>query len=268
MKSGFSLVELSIVLVILGLLTGGILAGQSLIRAAELRSVSTEYQRYATATGSFRDKYFAVPGDFNAATKFWNRQNATGDCVSAHGLATAGSPGACDGNANGRIATSGALQAGEMFQFWRHLALAGLVEGSYSGIAGNGAGHHCMIEENVPPSKAGQGGWFGYYYGTMSGDPGFFDGDYGNTFVLGAAFANSSTTAGLLRPDEMWNIDVKMDDGLPGRGRITPRLRPSCTVAADGTALTTSVADAAKTDAQYDLSTSTRACAVVFRQAF
>lgn len=58
----FSLVELSIVLVILGLLTGGILAGQSLIRAAELRAVSTEYSRYITATQSFRDKYFAVPG--------------------------------------------------------------------------------------------------------------------------------------------------------------------------------------------------------------
>lgn len=58
-KRGFSLVELSIVLVILGLLTGGILAGQSLIRAAELRAVSTEYSRYATAVQSFRDKYFA-----------------------------------------------------------------------------------------------------------------------------------------------------------------------------------------------------------------
>ncbi len=55
MKNGFSLVELSIVLVILGLPTGGILAGQSLIRAAELRSVSTEYNRFVTATQSFRD---------------------------------------------------------------------------------------------------------------------------------------------------------------------------------------------------------------------
>lgn len=67
MTRGFSLVELSIVLVILGLLTGGILAGQSLIRAAELRSVTTEYGRWVTAMHSFRDKYMAIPGDMRDA---------------------------------------------------------------------------------------------------------------------------------------------------------------------------------------------------------
>ena len=70
-RSAFSLVELSIVLVILGLLTGGILSGQSLIRAAELRSVTTEYSRYTAATYSFRDKYFALPGDMSNAESFW-----------------------------------------------------------------------------------------------------------------------------------------------------------------------------------------------------
>jgi prepilin-type N-terminal cleavage/methylation domain-containing protein len=49
MKQGFSLIELSIVLVILGLLTGGILTGQNLIRAAELRSITTQHQGYQTA---------------------------------------------------------------------------------------------------------------------------------------------------------------------------------------------------------------------------
>lgn len=47
-SGAFSLVELSIVLVILGLLVGGVLSGQSLIRAAELRSISSEYSRYFT----------------------------------------------------------------------------------------------------------------------------------------------------------------------------------------------------------------------------
>ena len=85
-RSGFSLVELSIVLVILGLLTGGILAGQSLIRAAELRSVATESQRYMAALNSFRDKYFALPGDMANATAFWGAQNATpATCHGAQG---------------------------------------------------------------------------------------------------------------------------------------------------------------------------------------
>ena len=69
-KQGFSLVELSIVLVILGLLTGGILTGQSLIRAAELRSVTTEFQKYQTAMMTFRDRYMALPGDMRNATAF------------------------------------------------------------------------------------------------------------------------------------------------------------------------------------------------------
>lgn len=61
-NGGFSLVELSIVLVILGLLTGGILGGQSLIKAAELRAVTTELDAFQTATNTFRQKYFALPG--------------------------------------------------------------------------------------------------------------------------------------------------------------------------------------------------------------
>ena len=71
MQRGFSLVELSIVLVILGLLTGGILTGQSLIRASELRSVVTQIQGFQSAAYSFRDKYFAMPGDMRNAESFW-----------------------------------------------------------------------------------------------------------------------------------------------------------------------------------------------------
>ena len=67
-QRGFTLVELSIVLVILGLLVGGVLSGQSLIRAAELRAVSTEHSKFVTAMNSFRDKYFAAPGDMKPPT--------------------------------------------------------------------------------------------------------------------------------------------------------------------------------------------------------
>jgi Tfp pilus assembly protein FimT len=51
--NGFSSVELAIVLVILGLLVGGILAGQSLIRAAEIRGITTDMTRFNTATQTF-----------------------------------------------------------------------------------------------------------------------------------------------------------------------------------------------------------------------
>lgn len=102
MDRGFSLVELSIVLVILGLLTGGILAGQSLIRAAELRSVITTTDRYQAAVYSFRDKYFALPGDMRNATSFWGDQ-ATGPSACADAGITDGTPGTCNGNGDGLI---------------------------------------------------------------------------------------------------------------------------------------------------------------------
>lgn len=99
---GFSLVELSIVLVILGLLTGGILAGQSLIRASELRSVSVDLVRTQTAVMSFRDKYMAIPGDMSTATRFWGAAHATpATCRTTSSSSTA----TCDGDGNGNITT-------------------------------------------------------------------------------------------------------------------------------------------------------------------
>ena len=133
-KHGFSLVELSIVLVILGLLTGGILAGQSLIRAAELRTVTNDFTRYVTATHTFRDKYFSIPGDMTNATKFWGAADPTPATCRALTTPSTGTA-TCDGNGNGTILTPGdATTFFEMHRFWQHLAHAGLIEGTYTGV--------------------------------------------------------------------------------------------------------------------------------------
>jgi prepilin-type N-terminal cleavage/methylation domain-containing protein len=125
----FSLVELSIVLVILGLLTGGILAGQSLIRASELRSVSADLQRLHSAVYTFRDKYMAVPGDMPNATRFWGIRAGTGSDLTCH--QTIGSTtGTCNGNGDGAadfIPGDGAM-FGERFLAMQHLARAGLLK--------------------------------------------------------------------------------------------------------------------------------------------
>lgn len=233
MKRGFSLVELSIVLVILGLLTGGILAGQSLIRASELRAFTTEAQRYHTALYTFRDKYFAYPGDFRDATKFWNRLNTNADCVSNSGLATAGSPGACDGLGNGDVAgATVASGSGESFQLWRHLALAGLIEGSYTGLAGTTASDDLDRGSNVPASKFANTIWRIYKLDTPPANA--FNITYSNSMWGG--LTDVGTTA--LRSEDMWNIDTKLDDGKPARGKVV--VRPwddSCTTAADASDL-------------------------------
>ncbi|WP_197051961.1 type II secretion system protein [Sphingomonas sp. 35-24ZXX] len=220
--SAFSLVELSIVLVILGLMTGGILGGQALIRAAELRSVSTEYQRWITATQTFRDKYFAIPGDMSNATMFWGFQGtaAAPGCVSNSGISAVTSTGTCDGNGNGLPGLSAAAATtGESYQFWRQLASAGLVEGVYSGIAGTIGPFEINAGINVPRSKMNNALWSAYFRGTQ-GDTRYFSANYGNAFVVGAKNGSDNNNLALFRPEEAWNIDTKMDDGKPGTGKI------------------------------------------------
>lgn len=208
MKKGFSLVELSIVLVILGLLVGGVLTGQSLIRAAELRSVTTEFTRYTTAMGSFRDKYFALPGDMTNATSFWN---AAATCP---GVAATAVAGACNGDGNG-LMTNGAATSNEIFGAWEQLAFAGLIEGSFTGNSGDAtaAGFTTIIGTNIPRSKLSNVGWFLFGWGNITiADPNLFDGNYGNAIQLNGPPP--------LKPEEAWNIDTKLDDGRPATGSV------------------------------------------------
>ncbi|MBN8543601.1 MAG: prepilin-type N-terminal cleavage/methylation domain-containing protein [Alphaproteobacteria bacterium] len=259
---GFSLVELSIVLVILGLLTGGILAGQSLIRASELRAVTSEYQRYTAAGNTFRDKYFAIPGDFRDATRFWTRGVAAAHCVSQSGAAV-GSPGACDGDGNGFISYALASESAEGFQFWRHLALAGLVEGSYTGIASAGGSSDATIGTNVPASKLGNAAWSFQNASNYVGDGSTYAMDYGNMFNFGGKTTNALTYATVLKPEEAWNIDTKMDDGKPASGKVIARYwNNACSAADDGTHANNDLV------ASYKLSDSTLQCALHFRHPF
>ena len=224
MRHGFSLVELSIVLVILGLLTGGILAGQSLIRASELRAISTEYNRWVTATNSFRDKYFALPADMTNATKFW--QSAP-SCPGTAGTGTQ----TCDGNGNGMIDIGPTANAySENFTFWQHLANAGLIEGSYTGIAGAGVGFSATTD-NSPRSKMNPGLWFAWNWNqTFTGNAAVFDGTYrDNMLQIGGFAAGGSPGTPLLKPEEAWNIDTKLDDGRPGYGTMRERRWDDCT---------------------------------------
>jgi len=254
MKRGFSLVELSIVLVILGLLTGGILAGQSLIRASELRAVTTEAQRYITAMQAFRDKYFAIPGDFRDATRFWGRLNTDVDCITNSSAAVA-SPGACDGNGSG--APQGSQY--EPQQIWRHLALAGLIEGSYTGIPPVPAqGWSCAIGTSCPRSKLGRAGWTPDNLGSYGGDSTYFRGSYGNSLEIGTQSATEFPATPVLKPEEAWNIDSKMDDGKPGTGKVYAITWSTCTNASAFT----------DTSTTYKLDSGNVACGLGFSNAF
>lgn len=234
-NQGFSLVELSIVLVILGLLTGGILGGQSLIKAAELRSVSTEFQQWQTAVNTFRQKYFALPGDFNKAEDFWT-------------------PAVTDnGNGNGVLSPDGTpAEDPELFLFWQHLALAGMIAGEYTGETGDGGTtYHIVPGENAPVPRYG-GGWT--IATRFGGSAARYDYDYINSYIIGKPTTNSFPHDPLFPPEDAWNIDTKFDDGKPGKGKLMAIYWSTC---ADATADD-------DYDSDYALEDTTARCALYF----
>lgn len=258
--SGFSLVELSIVLVILGLLVGGVLSGQSLIRAAELRAVSAEYQRYYTAVQSFRDKYFALPGDLTNATQFWGVAHATpATCQTTVGTGTQ----TCDGDGDGRVEEF-VNNGYEMFRFWQHLANAGLIEGNYTGVRGASGVYHHILGTNAPRSKMNNAGWAFSNLDNFAGDGNTYALDYGNMFWFGSVAGNERPQAEVLKPEEAWNVDTKVDDGRPATGKVI--MRNNNTYAwgnASACTTSTSLSDYAGV---YNLSSSVIACALMIRQ--
>lgn len=250
MHKGFSLVELSIVLVILGLLTGGILAGQSLIRAAELRSVTSDFQRYAAALYTFRDKYMALPGDMANATQFWTSAGGTGGdatCVSAQ---TNSSNATCNGDGSGQITGITGYANAERFMAWKHFANAGLIEGSYTGKSIGAAGSYTTSAGvNVPASKINNTVYDIYYVLEAVSSSHYFAGSQFDTNAI-SIFGNR------LRPEESWNMDTKLDDGSPVYGKLVVH-KPS-SLSANNCA--TSDADTAT----YNVSVNTLECIVAF----
>jgi prepilin-type N-terminal cleavage/methylation domain-containing protein len=216
-KHAFSLVELSIVLVILGLLIGGILSGQALIKAAELRSIHTDVSRYITSTQTFRDKYFALPGDMTNATSFWNTDVA--GCPNG-----GGSTGVCNGDGNGRIGYQ--MNNCENQEFWRHLAHAGLVEGSFIPLTAGSCYAMNVIGTTIARSRFSKTAIGAYYLGSITSGAvwpgnGFYTADYSNAFIVGGVNSvNYMNLESTLSTEDAWNIDTKMDDGSPDSGTV------------------------------------------------
>jgi prepilin-type N-terminal cleavage/methylation domain-containing protein len=122
-QSGFTLIEIAIVLVIIGLLLGGVLKGQELITSARVRNLISTQDGIKAAYFGFQDRYRALPGDYPGAQAFANIPNLPG--------ATFG------GNGDGRIVNAGG--ANEQTLAWMHLSNAGFLTGAYRMAAINEA---------------------------------------------------------------------------------------------------------------------------------
>lgn len=256
-QQGFSLVELSIVLVILGLLVGGVLGGQALVKAAELRAVTTEFNQWQTAVNTFRSKYNGLPGDLRNAGQFWgyvNTGGSGGNCSNPAANTGTGTA-TCSGNGNGRLDLDY-----ETYRFWQHLANAGLVPGQFTGVAGGGSTIHSIINQNIPASKFSSGGWGVRYFPNSAGMDGFyFAYDYGHFLQIGAEWADTVAHAPLFSPEDAWNIDSKVDDGRPARGMAIAQPGGDCTTAGN---------NRNGLDSDYRLDLNGARCVLHFTQAF
>lgn len=112
-ESGFTLVEIAIVLVIIGLLVGGVLKGQEFIVQAKIRNVAEDLKNTSAAITGYRDRYRALPGD-DAGTGRWSGMTA----------------GDGDGNITGLYLP--AKPGDETALLWRHLRAAGFIPGEAS----------------------------------------------------------------------------------------------------------------------------------------
>ena len=111
-QSGFTLVEIAIVLVIVGLILGGVLKGQEMIANAKVRNVIDQTTAIQTAIFAFQDRFRALPGDYSQAVANINGVTCP------------------NGNGNGIV--SGNPEYG---CFWQHLGAAGFITGNYDGVA-------------------------------------------------------------------------------------------------------------------------------------
>jgi len=196
---GFTLVEIAIVLVIIGLLLGGILKGQEMITQAKIKNVIADFSGISAAYHGYQDRYRAIPGDDpNAATR-WS--------------------GATAGNGNGQVAgkyNSGTV-TDESRLWWDHLRRSGFV-------SGNGTNQPFNAVTGMIGVQTGDAA-------TPAVGPALKDAS-GNGFV-GLIICSANL------PDKITiAADTQMDDGSPSAGTVRGQLQtgPNPDVAASAVA--------------------------------
>ncbi|MDS4016269.1 MAG: prepilin-type N-terminal cleavage/methylation domain-containing protein [Candidatus Accumulibacter sp.] len=130
-QSGFTLVEIAIVLVIIGLLLGGVLKGQELINSAKVKNMVNDFRTVSSLVYAYQDRFKAFPGDQTAAqlTDAFGAAAAATPCAPAAAGLCAQNNGRIDGNWNAGGATGTGVATEESSLFWQHVRLANLASG-------------------------------------------------------------------------------------------------------------------------------------------
>ncbi len=108
---GFTLIELSVVLLIVALIAAGVLIGRSMIRQSQVMSIIVDEKKYVDSARAFRDKYNALPGDMANATNYWG-PDPNGCPDSNQPVYSKPQTNTCNGNGNGLIESDGTGEDG------------------------------------------------------------------------------------------------------------------------------------------------------------
>jgi prepilin-type N-terminal cleavage/methylation domain-containing protein len=183
-EKGFTLIEMAIVMVLIGLLLGGILKGQELIAAARARNFAAQLDGVKVAYLGFVDRYRALPGDIPT--------------VAANALIH-GNPGGCTG---GTACNNGLIDADEIYVVWAQLSHAGFIINTYSG----------SIADTAPSAVNNPGNPFGGYVHLVH------DARYDDAADPAQPPVLNIKTGGDVAASVLAELDRKFDDGLPLTG--------------------------------------------------
>jgi prepilin-type N-terminal cleavage/methylation domain-containing protein len=199
-QGGFTLVEIAIVLVIIGLLLGGVLKGQELINSAKVKNMASDFRNVQVMIYGYQDKYRKLPGDDNTAVSRWSL--AAGHEGNGNGV--------INGSWNDTTVTESAL-------LWEHLRRANLAAGSTN------FSDSAAIKAALPTNA--EGGMFGLS-GTMPI----------NTMNGGTFYACSDGIDGKFARQ----LDLTIDDGTSNTGSVQAIAQVNSTTAATGSSAASS----------------------------
>lgn len=236
-KSAFSLIELSIVLIIIGLLIAGVTGGASLIKSSELRAAISEARGWSTAVNGFYNQFNSFPGDYTVPlgstvgavgngnsqiNAFTTATNPGGDASATANCVTAGVAGTVTGTYKGC--------AFEDSVAWTQLKNAGVIDTNVVSTPTVSATWAATFGTTNPGSKIKSSGWvFDYGFGTAGALQNVQTGQ--NVVVLTGtpsaapvaadSFVNGATKAtAAITPADALSIDTKVDDGIANTGRV------------------------------------------------
>lgn len=204
-SSGFTTVEIAVILVIVGLLIGGILKGTEIVRHMKVVETIGDIENIEKATLAFTEKYGAYPGDMAAVGRVPGC--AAPNCINGNENAVVGGTRGVDDT----VWTSDVRNKSETVQFWKHLALEGLINKVNSGATINPADFSWGDSHPAAPV----GGGYDIFY-----DPRTTIGFDGHIMRISLDSVSPGAPSGVVDPSQAADIDRKIDDGNPGTGDI------------------------------------------------